>query len=341
MIYVCRLPGRLHKPDWSDAACKTTLLLAPMQDQTTMNIPKSSTGDVTVITVTYNSAKVIGGALKSIMEHPRVSDCLVIDNASTDDTCRIVREHFPAVRLVENTENVGFGVANNLALEQCTTEYALLLNPDAEMETDTLDTLLSIAKANPDAAIIAPTLVGDDGEHHDSHRHAVLEQKKRLSSRPKITRQTQAVDFVIAAVWLLNMNLLRPIGFFDPRLFLFYEDDDLCQRVRDAGSRILYTTTTQARHIWGGSSTGEDDISAFKEFHMALSRCHIEGKYRGRPAAVRFASRLRTKYRFKIWLYRLLGKSVKVDRYRARLEGVDRFRLDLEQGAGGSRASTG
>lgn len=303
-----------------------------MQDQTTMNIPKSSTGDVTVITVTYNSAKVIGGALKSIMEHPRVSDCLVIDNASTDDTCRIVREHFPAVRLVENTENVGFGVANNLALEQCTTEYALLLNPDAEMETDTLDTLLSIAKANPDAAIIAPTLVGDDGEHHDSHRHAVLEQKKRLSSRPKITRQTQAVDFVIAAVWLLNMNLLRPIGFFDPRLFLFYEDDDLCQRVRDAGSRILYTSTTQARHIWGGSSAGTSDISSFKEFHMAVSRCYIEYKYQGKDAASRLVARLRAKYSFKVKLHRLFGKAAKVARYQARLKGLKKFSQDMSEG---------
>lgn len=302
------------------------------QERVTVNDKTDAAGDVTVITVTYNSGNVINAALQSVIGHPRVAECFVVDNASGDDTCAIVRDNHPSVRLVKNSENSGYGIGNNLALEKCTTKYALLLNPDAELEKNTLDKLLSVAESDPDAAIIAPALRGESGEQHRSHRQALFEREKRLSRRKKINCETQEVDFVIAAVWLVKVEVLRKLGFFDPNLFLFYEDDDLCLRVRNAGGKVLYTQSTHAKHIWGGSSAGTSDISSFKEFHMAVSRCYIEYKYQGKDAASRLVARLRAKYSFKVKLHRLFGKAAKVARYQARLKGLKKFSQDLSEG---------
>src|SRR5690606_6396288 len=102
--------------------------------------------------------KVIASAIASLLADAAVDKIIVVDNASKDGTRDMIKRDFPKVTLIENPRNDGFGPANNIALNRVDTEYALLLNPDAVLNTGALDNLLAASKNYPDAAILAPGL---------------------------------------------------------------------------------------------------------------------------------------------------------------------------------------
>ena len=272
---------------------------------------------VSVVIVTYNSAAVIQEALRSVIKHPLVVNCFIVDNASTDETCSIVQQHYPEVILIENAKNLGFGCANNIALTRTKTPYALLLNPDAQLQPDTLDKLIVAAKKYPNAAILAPKLINKDGLGHQSFKRNVFTREKY--SFPYVEAEGDVcAEFLSGALWLFNMENMRQVGFFDENIFLFYEDDDLCLRVRQANLGLVYVYDSVAIHLMGASTS--TDMGEFKQFQLTLSRLYLEQKYMGR--AKMLALRLLGGVVFKYCLYALFFNTRKKLRYKARLQAI-------------------
>ena len=118
------------------------------------------TDQVTVVLVTYNSRRILPLALASLAGLPHVT---VVDNGSRDGTPALARELMPRAQVIEAGANLGFGRANNLALKQVTTPYALLLNPDCELQPGALAALLAATRRYPQAAIWAPKLYDAPG----------------------------------------------------------------------------------------------------------------------------------------------------------------------------------
>lgn len=308
--------------------------------------------NVTAILVAYNSAGVIAGALKALLDQPEIAEIMVVDNCSVDDTCELIRRDFPRVRVIENPRNEGFGRANNVALNRVGTAYALLVNPDAVMQPGSVAALLAAAQREPDAAILAPALYDETGELHVSYKKNVFEREAklppplrgrvgvgglsqhdhpgRIPPLPTLPRKGGGLGsspgFLSGAVWLLNMKPMKKIGFFDPNIFLYYEDDDLCLRVRQAGCTLVYVPEAKATHLMGRSSGApKPEGEFFKQGHMAWSRLYIEKKYRGEKAARRLALRQNIKYSFKAAYYLLRLDRMKLARYRGRLAGIFEF----------------
>jgi len=278
---------------------------------------------VTVILVAYNSVGIIARALASLRGQPDVASVIVVDNCSTDDTCDLIGRDFPEVKLIENPKNDGFGRANNRALKEVTTPYALLLNPDAILEDGALKTLLETAERYPDAAIIAPMLYDEQGEpDHSYKRHVFAREKKR--SDYILPEGDLCAEFLSGAVWLLNMKLMKQVGFFDPAIFLYYEDDDLCLRVRKAGYELVLAHNAAAVHVKGASSgVVKPGVEFDRQKYMVWSRLYIEKKYRGEGAAKWLARQLQLEYAFKAAWYCLHFNKRKLNRYRGRLAGID------------------
>ena len=188
--------------------------------------------EISVVIVTYNSTDVVANAILSVIEDTSVKQCFIVDNDSSDDIIALVASiNSPKIVLIQNTENLGFGVANNIALDQVTTPYALLLNPDAEMDDGAVAILLVAAKRYLNAGILTPLLYGADGETQECYRLDIFRRDVNdgLFFEPD---GDMCADFLIGAVMLLNMKIMRKIGFFDPNIFLYYEDDDLCKKVK-------------------------------------------------------------------------------------------------------------
>lgn len=271
-----------------------------------------SLADVTVIVVTYNSAHCMAGLAQTLAALPHV---VIVDNASDDDTLEQVKRHMPNAKVLLNERNLGFGAANNRALFQTDTRYALLLNPDCLPTPDFLQGLLATADQYPDAAIIAPHLMRRNGEVEVNYRWPAT----HWTSNGPAADGPCCVGFICGAVMLLNMNVMREIGFFDETFFLYYEDEDLCQRVFLQHRQMIIAPDVTVTHLSRGSVKGPSPWRAEfgRGYHHAQSKLIFTGKHVG-PAHVT-ALRLKT---LALAVLNLLPRLlVPLPRYLARLVG--------------------
>ncbi|MEK9753102.1 MAG: glycosyltransferase family 2 protein [Rhodospirillaceae bacterium] len=242
-------------------------------------------GELTVVVVTYNSAHAIFSCLQSL---PPAVPKIVVDNASTDDTRRLV-ETFPAVTVVANATNVGFGRANNQGFQAVTTPYALMLNPDTEVSGQAIERLLETARKYPDAAIAAPRLVRANGEVEmrvmgpHEHHHA---------EAPFAPAGPFCTWFVTGAAWLCRMDALNKVGGFDENIFLYNEDVDLCLRLARAGYSLVVDPDAVIGHKGGGSVAPSDETQLRKDWHQTWSHFYLASKYGDAAEARREAWRL-------------------------------------------------
>jgi len=229
---------------------------------------------VTVIVVAYNSAHCVPSLAQTLAAFSRA---VVVDNASEDATLALVRQYAPHVRVIANTRNLGFGAANNLGLAQVKTPYALLLNPDCSMGQAAATQLLDAAATFPEAAIIAPQLTAGDGRRRVDYRW----QAAGWSSRGPGADAACCVGFVCGAAMLLNMRVMHAVGFLDESFFLYYEDDDLCMRVRACGLSIVVEPSAQAVHQSRGSvgRTKWWRSEFLRGYHHAQSKIRLMVKY--------------------------------------------------------------
>lgn len=236
---------------------------------------------ITVVTVLYNSKAVIEKCLKSIPEGVAV---YVVDNASTDGCGEVAKAARPGINLIRSDKNLGFGRGNNLALDKVITEFALVLNPDTVMQEDTLDKLLATAERYEDAAIIAPTMFFEDGTIQKTYKTSVFARETTKSAYIKPEGDLCA-DCLSGAAMLLRVKFFKKIGFFDPKIFLFYEDDDICLKARKAGYALVITPDSNLVHLMGKSSPSTYKNIYLKNWHMMWSRLYLEKKYNGSKAA--------------------------------------------------------
>lgn len=207
--------------------------------------------DISVIIVSYNTAGLLCDCLSSAFKSEGVSiEVFVVDNASRDGSAGIVRDRFPGVRLIENTENRGFGAANNQALPLCAGRYIILLNPDTTVETGTFLTMMRFMDGHKNVGLAGPKIVNFDGSRQDSisyrypgHRHGAAD----LGELPG------DIACVLGACQIVRADLFRSIGGFDEDFFLYGEDQDLCLRIRRQGYEIGFIENALIMHHGGQS----------------------------------------------------------------------------------------
>lgn len=231
---------------------------------------------VTVIMVTYNSRHVLEQSLPPLHGLRHV---VVVDNASQDGTPEAALQFLPEATVIRNAVNVGFGRANNIALERVTTPFALLLNPDCVIGVESIRTLLEAAARYPDAAILAPRIYLAPGKLGESFRPFFFHKQPDHFIEPQ---GDVCADWLIGAAMFFNMRHMRKIGFFDPWFFLFYEEEDLCLRARRTGHSLVLINDATAVHAGRRSSRPSTGLTFRLTYCMTLSKLYITGKYLGR-----------------------------------------------------------
>jgi GT2 family glycosyltransferase len=186
-------------------------------------------------------------------------EILVIDNHSDDDSIGILRNRlaqYKNVRILEADHNAGFGGGNAIGIRQAAGDYLMINNPAKILESDALEKMLKRIEQDPTIGIVAPKLIHEDGTARSSARSfphlsdVILKRTLPGSERSKGVRrylqsdvspdQERTVDWVIGGCMMIRTALMRELGGFDPRFFLFFEDIDLCRRVQKAGKTVLY-----------------------------------------------------------------------------------------------------
>jgi GT2 family glycosyltransferase len=214
---------------------------------------------LTVVTVTFHSASVVAASLHSIPAGVRT---IVVDNGSNDETVAVVREARPGVEVIALNSNLGFGRASNVGLGETKTPYAFLLNPDCVLSPGSLEALVAAAEANPEFAILGPAGLGGGA----SGTQPVLREVRN----------------VLGAAMLLRMDPFGKIGFFDEKLFLFGEDNEICLRTRDSGFRVGLVEGVTVDHLVAKSSAVEGYSSFLRDRLMGQSAAYVMLK-RGGP----------------------------------------------------------
>lgn len=186
-------------------------------------------------------------------------EIIVIDNHSDDDSIGILRNRlkkFSNVRVIESPTNAGFGGGYALGIRQARGQYLLLNNPAKLLEADAVEKMLRKMESDPHIGIVAPKLVHEDGTIRlsarsfpkmwdviakrampGSEKSAAVKRYLQSDVSPDEERPT---DWVIGGCMLMRSDLMKELEGFDPRFFLFFEDMDLCRRVKEKGYSIVY-----------------------------------------------------------------------------------------------------
>jgi GT2 family glycosyltransferase len=272
---------------------------------------------VTIIVVTYNSAHCLA-ALHPLLQHgPHI---IVSDNASGDGTAAQAQALWPQATVLAHERNLGFGAANNRALAQVQTPFALLLNPDCEMSVAQLQQLLAAADQFPEAAMLAPQLVDAHGQPEVNYRWP----STHWASKGPAASGPASVGFVCGAAMLLRMDACRPTGFFDETFFLYYEDDDLCLRFFQARLPMVIVPQVQALHRSRGSVKGKSPWRSeyWRGYHHAQSKLIFARKHSSAAAAERLHRQLIWQTALALPLRVLLFSPKLIARMWGRLMGV-------------------
>jgi N-acetylglucosaminyl-diphospho-decaprenol L-rhamnosyltransferase len=253
--------------------------------------------DVAAVVVTYNAMPYVEQSLASLQG----IDTVVVDHGSTDGTLELVRERFPAAKLVEQ-ENLGLAAGWNRGVRETSAPYVLILNSDAWFVDGAAERLVAFAEERQRAGFVAPRLRNPDGTLQPSVR--AFPTPWRLATEYLFLRklapgsralnafygggfdhdEVREIDFAKAAAFLLRRDAFDEVGPFDEGFFLFSEETDWCYRLHQAGWAVIFYPGAEAVHV-GGASWRRESATLFRE--QLRGHLRFLAKHRGPQTAAR------------------------------------------------------
>jgi GT2 family glycosyltransferase len=230
---------------------------------------------VTAIVVAFDSAHALPECLGALAADG--VPALVVDNASTDDTAALAEGQ--GARVIRNPRNEGYGRANNIGARAAGTDFLLVVNPDCTVEKGAVAALVEAARRYPDAGLFAPRIVEPSGRVFYQPRSLLSPYLHNPKGRLVLPEGEACAPFFSGACFLIRRSLFLGLGGFDENIFLFYEDDDLCRRVADAGHALIYVPQATVRHGRGRSSEPKRGRIFTSRWHQAWSRAYVSRKY--------------------------------------------------------------
>ena len=242
---------------------------------------------ITAVIVNYNSDTELRHALQSLADEGSADwEAVVVDNASRDGSESVVSEFAPKVRLIRNPDNRGFGAGINQGLAVARYPLALIMNPDCRLLTGALEKMRRELEAHPSCALVGPRILDPDGAVQGSARGdpdmftglfgrasrlrralpALAVSRRNVVGVSAVDGPSVVVDWVSGACMLARRDALASVGGFDERYFLYWEDADLCRRLRARGFHVRYAPAAAVMHRVGQSSQTARAVS-IRAFH--------------------------------------------------------------------------
>ncbi len=220
--------------------------------------------DITIVITSFKSENEIRKCLKSINKECKVIN---VENSNSLEHKKSIEKEFNNVECILTGENLGYGKANNIGLKKANTKYALILNPDTELYSKTLENFLYAAKQNPDFAIIGPNITDDNLIKIDDSENL----------------EGQLIKSVKGFAMFLNLSEFNEIGFFDENFFIYLEEIDLCMRLIKKNKKIYWYKNILVYHKGGQShdSSANEQMELSRNWHWMWSTFYYNKKYKG------------------------------------------------------------
>lgn len=256
---------------------------------------------LSVVIVNYNVKYFLEQCLISVVSAAKDIDTeiFVVDNASADGSCQMVRDRFPSVKLIENTENYGFSYANNQALRQTKGEFVLILNPDTVVEEDTFTKCIEFMSQHPEAGSLSVKMIDGKGKFLPESKRALpsplvsfykifgfswLFPRSKTFARYHLGHlnpdEVNEIEILPGAFMFIRKIALDKAGLFDESFFMYGEDIDLSYRIMKSGFKNYYFPKTTIIH-YKGESTKKGSINYVLVFYRAMmifARKHFSQK---------------------------------------------------------------
>jgi GT2 family glycosyltransferase len=257
--------------------------------------------DVSIIIVNYNTVSLLKQCVNSIYQYSEDIDfeIIVIDNASIDGSCEMIMNEFPNVVLIESKENLGFGMANNEAVKLASGDFLFLLNSDTILIENSVKVLKEYLENtnNLEVAVVGCKLLDINKNPHISYGNfPSLYQELFEFGLSKIFRkfyckklspsiiddgtEVKEVDYIMGADMFIRKAIFDKIGGFDQDFFLYYEETEICFRLKRLGYKIIYTPETSIIHYLGASGKNIGEINYWivdqlqKSKILYFKKCH-------------------------------------------------------------------
>ena len=258
---------------------------------------------LSILIVNWNTRDLLRDCLNSLQSLQLEHEIIVVDCASGDDSAAMVAREFPDVQLISSDENLGFAAGNNRAYQAAQGEWIWLLNPDTEILNDAAQALLERMRTNDEIGAVASALVdARDGHIQRSCRTfptpaalwaqasglaALFPRSKRFGFYKMgwwNYRDARAVDQPMASSLMLRRAAIEDAGgLFDEQFPIFFNDVDLCLRLRQSNWEIWFEPRSRVRH-WGGASTSQLKPKMIAQSHKGLRKFYAK-HYRSKIAA--------------------------------------------------------
>ena len=244
---------------------------------------------VSIIIVTYNSANYVEACINSICARRSRAGCaleiVVVDNHSSDDTVRILKERFPSVQLLENDENYGWGRANNQGVARAKGDFVVIMNPDTLAEEGWLEALIQplIERrrllTTPKILIYDGSTIGNCG---NILHFTGLAFTRGYGAKKDACAVSESVSYVSGCCFAVRKDEFLQLGGFDEALFLYHDDLDFTCKAYLAGFESLYVPASIIRHDY------QLDVAPEKLFLLEKGRYVFLRKYLSAGDALRF-----------------------------------------------------
>lgn len=250
---------------------------------------------LSIIVVSYNTSSLLKQCLSSVYKVlssdgiSKKAEVIVVDNASTDDSVKMVKKEFPRTKLIINKKNLGFAKANNQGIKLAKGKYILLLNSDTKVKKGAFLNLLQVMEKDRDIGVVGGKLLNKDGSIQPSvgffpHLIKVFLWMSFLDDIPFVAglvkpyhvewkdlyKEEQEVDWVSGACFLVRKEVVGKAGLLDEKIFMYGEEMEWCWRIKGAGFSVVYTPEAEIFHYKEKSSSTGQKAGIDKEFSTLI-----------------------------------------------------------------------
>ena len=261
--------------------------------------------DITAIITSFHSREKIFDCLDSLGENIKT---IVVENSNDQSLKKEILSKYNNVNCILSKENLGYGAGNNLGLSKVDTNYALIINPDVILKKDSIDKFFLRIKNLENFGIIAPV------SKSEKYNNFSIDNDKSIKE----------VESVKGFAMFLNMKNLKKIDFFDENFFLYFEEIDLCKRLRNQNIKIYIDPTIEVSHFGGASHNTEINkpMELSRNWHWMWSTFYYHKKHNGYIRAFIVILPKLISSIIKFVIYMLIFKKFKSDIYKHRILGI-------------------
>lgn len=205
--------------------------------------------DITLLIVCYNSEILIKQNLNELKKFKTI----IIDNSNSSETFNLIKD-FPNINYIKTTKNLGYGQANNLGAKKASTPFIMILNPDILINSGAIKILYERYLKYENVGILAPSLYDNNNNRRTNGSNSRLKKNYSNTNRYNIAQGDTCYDFVVGCSLFMNRDFFQSIGGFDKDFFMYFEDNDLCDRIYQNNRCVIEIPESKMVHMQGLSS---------------------------------------------------------------------------------------